>query len=148
MTNKQIQTTARELESRLSVFFGDVAYVTCCSNYWRDRNKTPAQVAFDSIKVKLLDNSSKRVEDPKIIRLNYEVRSEQPSHVFAGFNITRPGEQCSGSISLPGLLMDCFKVDKLVNAHVEFQHPCIWFVINKDGYYYHIHIYPKFGHIP
>jgi hypothetical protein len=147
MNKARITQIGRELESRLSVFFSDKSYTTCCGKHWHDRSKTPDQVAEDSIKVKMTQ-AIKPEWTSGVVQLDYTIRSEQPSHVFAGFNMSRKGET-GAHHSIAEFMMDTFKVPSLVNSGIEFtSEPHVWFVI-KDlatKYYFHVHLYPKFGH--
>lgn len=147
MNKARIQQIGRELERRLSVFFTDKSYTTCCGKHWHDRSKTPAQVAEDSIKVKMTQ-AVKPSWSSGVVQLNYTVCSQQASHVFAGFNMSRQGET-GANHSLPEFIMDAFKVKVLVNSGIDFtgdQH--VWFVVKDPAsrYFFHVHLYPKFGY--
>lgn len=147
MNKQRVEQIGRELESRLSVFFTDKSYTTCCGKHWHDRSKTPAQVAEDSIKVKMTQ-AIKPSWSSGVVQLDYTIRSEQPSHVFAGFNMSRKGETGTNH-SIVEFITNAFKVPALVNSGVEFTgEPHVWFVVKdpESKYFYHIHLYPKLGH--
>ena len=137
---------AQDLEKVLTTFFTTTSYTTCCGKHWADRSKTPAQVAAESITVKLQLHSDRyrKLCDGKIVRLTYEVRSTQPSHVFAGFNLCRPNDQVTGH-SIAQELLKFFNVKEFVNSDVSFAPNCVSFVVKRDGYYYHIKLIPKMG---
>ena len=138
---------AQDLEKVLTTFFTTTSYTTCCGKHWADRSKTPAQVAAESITVKRQVSNEKyrRLCDGKIVRLTYEVRSTQPSHVFAGFNLCRPNDQVTGH-SIAQELLKFFNVKEFVNSDVNFFPSCLSFVVKRDGYFYHINLLPKMGH--
>ena len=147
MNKTRIEQIAKELERRLSVFFSDKSFGICCGPHWNDRSIKPEALAEATIKTKLRKAFKPHLtSDNKIIQLDYEVRSEQPMFVSATFNLTNADEQVS-SYSLPNELLRMFKVDKFINRGVDFVNaPRLWFVIKEGGYYYHLNIYPKFGH--
>lgn len=146
MNKTRITQIGRELEGRLNVFFSDRAYGILCGKHWIDRNKKPEQVAFESIQVKM--RKAERVKHfPQIVDLHYEVRSRQQSFVIASFNLMQGPN--AGENSLPVFLLDAFKAKEFVNMGVEFVGPVhVWFVIldKETKLYYHVHLYPKFGH--
>jgi hypothetical protein len=148
LNKTRILQIGRELESRLSVFFCDKSYTTSCGKHWRDRSKTPQEVATDSIKVKLTRACKPKWSSGGVVRFDFDVISEQPSHVFAGFNLCR-GAEVGSHHSITEFMFSAFKGSTLVNIAVDFHNePCLWFVF-KDALtsvYYHVYLYPRFGY--
>jgi hypothetical protein len=143
----RILQIGRELESQLLVFFQEIGFVTCGGKHWQDRSKTPLELAKDSIKVNLT-HASKPEWSCSTVRLDFDIISEQPSHVFAVFNLCR-GEEVGSNYSIVNLMLSVFNGSKLINTSVDFQNePCLRFVFRDDlnGLYFHINLFPRFGH--
>lgn len=147
MNKERIAQIASELERRLSVFFSDKSFTVACGKHWADRSKKPEQVAEDSIHTKIREAEKPDFGESKVINLFYDISSKQPSFVFADFNFSGKGEAGKNhSISL--MLLDAFKVRGFINRGVTFYpEPYVWFVVKSDDHWWHIHLYPKFGHL-
>jgi len=138
MNKSNVLTLGHKLEEVLRDHFTDKAYTVVAQSQ-------PVEVD-NPITFSLLKASKSR-DDSAVINLDYEVRSEDPSRVFAGFNLARQGDRVARN-SLANLIMDFFNVDKFVNmgANIRPQETYVWFVVQGGSkYYFHIRIYPKFG---